>query len=206
MNCSPAGTQLGKRKLINGTVLVLLMTVKLTTFVVPPPGAGLVTVTAGAPADAMLAAGMAAVNCTELMKEVATVEPPKLTIEPRTKFVPVIVSVKAAPPAAAVFGEIMLIVGLTDAGWLPEPPHPARSTIVAIPKITSVLHRQEGPLNASGEMACSSAIKERGPVGLANAIFMGSTCFVSPPGRNPEAKDTWLPIYVIGKGGQKTTG
>jgi hypothetical protein len=88
----------------------------------------------------MLVEGMAAVNCVELTKVVATADPPKLTIDAATKFVPVIVSVKAAPPAVALFGEIMLIVGLTDAGWLPEPPHPARSTIVTIPKITSVLH------------------------------------------------------------------
>jgi len=151
----------------------------------------------------MLAEGMDADNCVELTKVVAAVDPPKLTMEPATKFVPVIVSVKDTPPAATLFGEIMLIVGV--AGWLPEPPHPARSTIVTIPKITSVLHRREGPRNASGDMACSSATREYGPVGLANAIFMGSSCFVSPLGRNLEAKDTRLPIYVIGNGGQKTT-
>jgi hypothetical protein len=111
---------------------------------------------------------------------VAAADPPKLTTEAATKFVPVIVSVKAAPPAAAVLGEIMLIVGLTDAGWLPEPPHPARSTIVTIPKITSVLRRQEGPRNASGDMACSSATRERGLVWLANATFNGVLLFRFP--------------------------
>jgi hypothetical protein len=34
------------------------------------------------------------------------------TIEVATKFVPVIVSVKAAPPATVVFGEIVVIVGI----------------------------------------------------------------------------------------------
>ena len=38
------------------------MIVKLIALEVPPPGAGLVTVTADVPVEAMLAAGMAAVN------------------------------------------------------------------------------------------------------------------------------------------------
>ena len=42
------------------------MTVKFTALEVPPPDAGLVTVTASVPVEAMLAAGMAAVNCVEL--------------------------------------------------------------------------------------------------------------------------------------------
>ena len=85
---------------------------KFTAFEVPPPGARLVTVTAAVPAEAMAAAGMAAVNCVELRDVVATAVPPNLTIEPATKFVPLIVSVKAAPPATALFGEILVIVGV----------------------------------------------------------------------------------------------
>ncbi len=77
-----------------------------------PLGAGLVTVTAGVPVEAMLAAGMAAVNCVELTKVVATADPPKPTIEAATKFVPLTVSVKAALPATIVFGEIVVIVGV----------------------------------------------------------------------------------------------
>jgi hypothetical protein len=85
--------------------------VKAIALEVPPPGAGLVTVTAGVPVEAMLAAGMAAVNCMELTNVVAGADPPKLTIEPATKFVPLIVSVKAALPASVLFGEIEAIVG-----------------------------------------------------------------------------------------------
>jgi len=44
--------------------------------------------------------------------------PPKLTIEAATKFVPVIVSVKAVPPATALFGEIAVIVGVGLGGGL----------------------------------------------------------------------------------------
>ena len=88
------------------------MTVKFTALEVPLPGAGLVTVTAIVPVEAMLAAAMAAVNCVELTNVVAGAVPPKLTIEAATKFVPLIVSVKAAPPGTALFGEIAVIVGV----------------------------------------------------------------------------------------------
>jgi hypothetical protein len=81
-----------------------------------PPGTGLVTVTADVPVEAMLEAGMAAVNCVELMNVVAGTAPPKVTIEDATKFVPLIVSVKAAPPATTLFGEIVVIVGVRVGG------------------------------------------------------------------------------------------
>ena len=97
-------------KVLAGGVVPLVM-VKLTAFEVPPPGAGLVTVTAAVPAEAMAAAGMAAVNCVGLKNVVVPAVPPKLTIEAATKFVPLIVNVKAAPPATALFGEIMVIAG-----------------------------------------------------------------------------------------------
>jgi hypothetical protein len=48
----------------------------------------------------------------ELTKVAVGTAPPKLTIEDATKFVPLIVSVKAAPPAKALFGEIVVIVGV----------------------------------------------------------------------------------------------
>ena len=60
----------------------------------------------------MAAAGMTAVNCVELTNVVAGAAPPKLTIEAATKFVPLIVSVKAAPPTTALLGEIEVIVGV----------------------------------------------------------------------------------------------
>jgi hypothetical protein len=64
----------------------------------------------------MLEAGMAAVNCVELTNVAVGAAPPKLTIEDATKFVPLIVSVKAAPPATALFGEIVVIVGVGGGG------------------------------------------------------------------------------------------
>jgi hypothetical protein len=112
-NCSPAGAQLGNRTLIVGTELgPALVTVKFIGLEVPPPAAGLVTVTASVPVEAMLEAGMAAVNCVELTNVVAGADPPKLTIEAPKKLVPLIVSVKAAPPTTALFGEIAVMVGV----------------------------------------------------------------------------------------------
>jgi hypothetical protein len=90
--------------------------VKIIALEAPPSGAGLVTVTAGVPVEAMLAAGMAAVNCVELTNVVVGAAPPKLTIEDATKFVPLIVSVKATPPATVLFGEIVVIVGVGGGG------------------------------------------------------------------------------------------
>jgi hypothetical protein len=70
----------------------------------------------------MLEAGIAAVSSVELTNVVTGAAPPKLTVEAASKFVPLIVSVNAAPPATPVFGEIVVIVGLgSDApgeGWL----------------------------------------------------------------------------------------
>ncbi len=90
--------------------------VKFIGLEVPPPGAGLVTVTASVAVEAMLEAGMAAVSCVELTNVVAGAAPPKLTIEAATKFVPLIVSVKAAPPATVLFGEMVVIVGAEAPG------------------------------------------------------------------------------------------
>jgi len=64
--------------------------VKFIELEVPPPDAGLVTVTAIVPVEAMLAAAMVAVNCVALTNVVAGAAPPKLTIEAATKLVPLI--------------------------------------------------------------------------------------------------------------------
>ena len=86
--------------------------VKFTALEAPASGEGLVTITASVPADSMLEAGIAAVNCMELTNVVTGADPPKLTVEPATKFVPLIVSVKAAPPARLLLGEIVVIIGI----------------------------------------------------------------------------------------------
>jgi hypothetical protein len=111
------GEQLGLREEIVGTGFPPLLMLNDIAFEVPPPDAGLVTVTATMPTEAMAAPGMAAVNCVELRNVVVGVVPLKLTTEAETKFVPLIVSVKAVLPAAALLGEIVLIVGI-GLDWL----------------------------------------------------------------------------------------
>jgi len=86
--------------------------VKFAALEVPPPGGGFVTVTAAVPAEGIVEVGMATVNCVALTNVPPRVVPPKLTNEAATKFVPLIVSVKATLPANALFGEIVVIVGL----------------------------------------------------------------------------------------------
>src|SRR5215469_10944988 len=123
--------------------------VKGTEMEVPPPGAGLVTVRAMVPVEAMLTAGMATLNVVELTNIVVGAAPPKFAIEAATKLAPLIVSVKAGPPATALFGEIVVIVGMglglgvaVGVGLAVEavpPPHPARNIRLTIPRITSVL-------------------------------------------------------------------
>src|ERR1700735_2343674 len=79
---------------------------------VPPPGAGLITSTISEPSEVMSAAGTIAVNSVELTNVVGRADPPKLTMELVMKLDPLTVSVKAAPPAAVVFGEMVLTIGL----------------------------------------------------------------------------------------------
>ena len=112
----PTEAPLGLREVITGMGFVALVMVKFTALEVPPPGSGLVTVTNAVPAEATAAAGMAAVNCVELTNVVACADPPKLTIEAAMKFVPLIVSVKTAPPATALLGETVAMSGRDSAG------------------------------------------------------------------------------------------
>jgi len=139
MDGRPGAALLGKIIVIAGTGLFPVVTEKFTTFEIPPPGAGLVTVTGTVPSEATASAGMAAVNCVELTTVVAGVVPPKLTTEAATKFVPLTVRMKPAPPAVALIGEIVAIVGLVIVGLLP--PHPARNTRLTIPWTASLLMR-----------------------------------------------------------------
>src|SRR5439155_3631429 len=82
-----------------------LLTLNVWAAEVPPPGAGVTTVTCGVPAAATSAAAMAAVSCVALTNVVVRVAPFHLTVLPLTKPVPVTVSVKAALPAAVLIGD-----------------------------------------------------------------------------------------------------
>jgi hypothetical protein len=143
--CSPTGAQLGSRELIVGMGFVPLLMAKLTRFELPPPGAGLVTITAAVPAEAIAAAGIAAVNCVELTNVAVSVVPPKLTIEAAIKLAPLTVRVKpAALPATILVGDMVVIAGI---GLRPlrveavPPPHPARNAMFTLTETRSPLVR-----------------------------------------------------------------
>ena len=78
---------------------------------VPPPGAGLNTVTVAVPAVTMSAAVIAAVSCVEDTYAVVRLDPFHRTREPLTKLLPLTVSVKAAPPAVADEGLRLVVTG-----------------------------------------------------------------------------------------------
>ena len=71
---------------------------------IPPPGAGLNTVTCAVPAVTTSPAGMAAVTRVALTKVVGRSVPFQRTVEPATKFEPLTLRLKAALPAAVLAG------------------------------------------------------------------------------------------------------
>jgi hypothetical protein len=120
----PTGAKAGLRPDVAGTGLLI---VEVWALEVPPPGAGLDTVTRAVPADAMSAAGIAAVNWVEETYVVVRLDPSQLTTEPETKTVPFTVSVNPAPPAVAEAGLRPVVVGaglLIVKVWALEVPPP----------------------------------------------------------------------------------
>jgi hypothetical protein len=104
----PAIAELGAMPVILGVGLVIVNVAGVET---PPPGAGLETVMLAVPGAAISLAGIAAVNCVLLPKVVARSAPFQRTIDPVTKFVPATARLKAGPPAVAVVGLILEMVG-----------------------------------------------------------------------------------------------
>src|SRR5207249_4118769 len=105
----PAVALAGASPLTTGTGLAAI--VNVWALEVPPPGSGVKTVTEAVPTAARSAAGMAAVSCVPLTNVVVRAVPFQRTSEVATKFVPVTVSVKSVPPAAALLGVRVESVG-----------------------------------------------------------------------------------------------
>jgi xanthosine utilization system XapX-like protein len=76
----------------------------------PPPGAGLLTTTGKDPAVAMSGAVTAIVTCVELTNVTVLAAALNVPVAPLTKLEPLMVRVKAAPPAVALVGENEVIV------------------------------------------------------------------------------------------------
>src|SRR6185436_20616867 len=99
-----------------------LLTLKVCAAELPPPGAGLVTVTVAPPVAPRSLAGTLAVRLVLLTKVVVSAAPFQLTTLPLTKFDPVTVRVNAAPPMIPAEGEIELTLGPGLVAFPPPPP------------------------------------------------------------------------------------
>ena len=104
----PAPAEVGFRDAAVGEGL---STVKVSALEVPPPGVGVETVTGTVPLVAMSAAVICACSWALDTKVVGRALPFQFTVEREIKFVPLTVSVKAADPGMALFGEIVVTVG-----------------------------------------------------------------------------------------------
>jgi len=104
----PAAAEFGVRADREGAG-ALLVTLKVTPPEAAPPG--FTTVTLGAAAEAMRVVETVAVSFALPENTVVSGVLPHLMIEPATKFDPLTLSVKAAPPLVAEDGDKLLIEG-----------------------------------------------------------------------------------------------
>ena len=107
----PADAEFGLMFESVGAGLTTAFVVKVRPLDVPPPGAGVFTVTGAVPTAATSEPRIDAVSCVELTKAVVRGEPFQRTVAPLTKFVPVTARVKAASPAVFEMGESKVAVG-----------------------------------------------------------------------------------------------
>jgi len=121
---------------------------------VPPPGAGLNTVTSAVPAVAISVAEMAARSCVLLTKVVVRADPFQLTTELLMKPLPFTVRVKAAAPAVAADGDREVTDG---AGFvvrtLTTPPAPEMVAAVPSDRTPYMFPTDMGTEESTGEVA-----------------------------------------------------
>ena len=106
----PAVVALGTNEVIVGTGFPppVPVSVKVTEFEVAPPG--FVTVTPGVPGLAVSVAATTATRNVEVTNSVGSALEPKLTVAPFKKFVPETLRTTVPDPAAAVVGDIEVMV------------------------------------------------------------------------------------------------
>src|SRR3989454_551024 len=118
-----------------------LLTGNVCAAEVPPPGAGVNTVTCGVPAVAMSAAVIVAVSWVALTKVVVRAAPFHCTPEPLMNPLPFTVSVKSAPPKSALAGDSEEIIGpalLIESVCAAEVPPPGVDVITVIEAVPVV--------------------------------------------------------------------
>ena len=108
----------GASEVSAGTGFAGALMVNVSAFEVPPPGAGVTTVTGALPCVTMSLAGIAAVSWPAFTNVVVRAAPFQRTSEVATKLLPFTVSVNAAPPAAALVGASDVSAGTGFAGAL----------------------------------------------------------------------------------------
>lgn len=107
----PVETPEGDNDVIWGIGLATGVIVKVSGWVVPPPGEGVVTVTCAVPEFWMSPARICAVNCVELTKIVLRLLPFQETIEAGVRLEPSTVRMNAGWPASMLSGDKDLILG-----------------------------------------------------------------------------------------------
>jgi hypothetical protein len=118
-----------------------LLIVNITAPELPPPGAGLTTVTIAVPAVAMSAGVIAACKLVLERKVVARALPFHSTVAEETKLDPVTVTVKAAVPATTAFGfrEVTVGTGLSTVNVNPlEVPPPGAGVVTVTMAVPAV--------------------------------------------------------------------
>ena len=134
----PATAEPGLNPVVDGTGLLPDAIVKVWAFDVPPPGAGVNTVTAAVPATPRSAAGIAAVTCVVETNVVARAAPFQRTTELGTKFVPLTVSVRPGPPAAAEAGLSPVVAGIgLDTAIVTVAPPVNPATLWGVPSVSA---------------------------------------------------------------------
>src|SRR6266567_4714861 len=107
----PAVADEGDNEVSDGAGLGGALMVKPVLVEVPPPGAGLNTITWTVPAEAISAALMDTSNCVPLTKVAVRFAPFQFTTDPLTNPLPFTVRVKAAVPPVADEGDRKVIAG-----------------------------------------------------------------------------------------------
>jgi hypothetical protein len=145
---APAVTLVGEMDTNVGTGLLPTgVIVKFNAFEVPPPGAGVTTVTGAVPATATSDEFTVAVNCNPFTNVVARAVPFQLMTELLMKLVPFTVSVNVAAPAVTLAGErepivgtgLVAIVPIVNIAVLEVPPPgvPLKTFTLAVPAVAT---------------------------------------------------------------------
>jgi hypothetical protein len=164
----PAVAEAGDREVIDGGGLFGALMVKPTMPEVPPPGAGLNTVTWAVPAEAISAALMNTRSCVPLTYVVDRFTPFQLTTDPLINPLPFTVKMNAAVPAMADEGESEVI---DVAGFEVCPPW----TLI-FPPVAGI----DAPVpSANASTALNAEIVTEGPLAAAASVTV--TCAMIPP-------------------------